>query len=214
MLYRMALSLMVVFLLLTGCAHQPVITQPLIEGQQFVDCGKPLRAVFVDNRDDSFKNEKIIVKMGFPVASANILGDLFYDMSLNSTFEKMVIRRFGSSETGYDTEFKLKAFYSSFKFNDFVGIPFLGILAVGADVEWSGVLKVDVGLLDNDNMFVLNKSYDESFTEMRPSNEKIGEASLAIIQKLFAKFANDFEGDVRRTRLPPHGARGGETASP
>ncbi len=182
--------------------HHPVITQALVESQQFADCGKSLRTVFIDDRDARFKTERIIVKMGFPVASANMLGDLSYDLPLNVVFEKMVIKRFGSSENGFTTEFKLKAFYTSFKFNDFTGVPILGILAVGADVEWSGILKVDVGLLDNENKFVLNKSYDLSFTEMRPANEKLGEGSLEIIQKLFSKFARDFESDVSRTRLP------------
>jgi hypothetical protein len=195
---------------MTGCAHQPVVTQSLIESQQFADCGKPLRTVFIDDRDARFKTEKIIVRMGFPVASANMLGDQCYDLPLNVAFEKMVIKRFGSTENGFNTEFKLKAFYASFKFNDFVGVPFLGLLAAGADVEWSGILRVDVGLMDNENMFVLNKTYDVSFTEMRPANEKLGEASLDIIQKLFSKFARDFEGDVSRTRLPSHSIKGVE----
>lgn len=137
--YRISLVLMILcFLVVTGCAHQPAVTQGLIESQQFADCGKPLRLVFVDDRDTRFKNEKVIVRMGFPVASANMLGDLFYDLPLNDAFERMVIKRFGSSEDGFNTEFKLKAFYTSFKLNDFVGVPFLGILAAGADVEWSG----------------------------------------------------------------------------
>ena len=204
MIHRMAPLLLTLcfFGVLTGCAHQPLATQALIQSQQFSDCGKPLRPVFIDDRDARFKKEKIIVKMGFPVASANIFGDLFYDLPLNVAFEKMVIKRFGNSENGFNTEFKLKAFCASFKINDFVGVPLLGILAVGTDVEWSGILKVDVGLLDNENKFVLNKSYDVSFTEMRPANENSGEASLEIIQKLFSKFAHDLEGDISRTRLP------------
>lgn len=203
MLYKMALSLPLLFLVVTGCAHNPVITQSLIDSQQFSDSGIPLRTIFVDDRDDKYKNERyIFVRAGFPVASTNILGDLMYDVPLNVAFEKMLIKRFGSNDKGFNTEFKLKAFYTSFKFNDFTGVPFLGILAMGADVEWSGMLKVDVGLLDKENKFVLNKSYDVSLTEMRPSNEKIGEESLAIIQRLFSKFAHDFERDVSRTRLP------------
>lgn len=71
------------------------------------------------------------------------------------------------------------------------------------------LLRVDVGLLDNENKFALNKTYDVSFTEMRLANEKLGEASLDIIEKLFSKFARDFEGDVSRTRLPSHSIKGG-----
>jgi len=213
MAYRFPLLLIILFfLVLTGCAHQPAVTHGLIQSQQLVDCGKPLKLVFADDRDTRFKNEKIIVRTGFPVASANMLGDLFYDLPLNAAFEKMVIRRFGSNENGFNTEFKLKAFYTSFKLNDFIGVPFLGIFAVGADVEWSGTLRVDVGLLDNENKFALNKTYDVSFTEMRPANEKLDEASLDVLQKLFSKFARDLESDVSRTRLPSRGIDGVEAA--
>ena len=200
--YTACCYLYLICLLLAGCAQKPVLTMPLIEEQEFIGFEKPFKIIVVDDRDFQFKHEKIIVKTGFPVAKANILADQLYDIPLDAVFEKMLIKRFGNNKNGLKTEFRLKVFYTSFKLNDLVGVPFLGILAVGADVEWHGVLKVDVGILDKENKYVLNKVYEESFTEMRPSNEKIGEGSLIILEKLFSKFSDDFTEDVNRTRLP------------
>ena len=156
----------------------------------------------VDERDEEFKGKGGHRLKDGPFWGGTITpGDLSYDVSLFKVFEKMFIKRFGSSSSnGYKTEIKLNAFYCSVKANDLTGVPFLGIAVVGMDNEWHGILKNEVSLLDKEDKYIFHKIYDIDIKEMRSPKNSSG-LDFDMYIKAFNKFAEEFETDINRIKF-------------
>ena len=199
---KIIFSLMITVLLffMYACANNPVKSESLVGNQRYSDCETPLSLAFYDDRDSRFKFNKLIRDNAFP-SMINSMGDSSYDTPLNAVFEKMVVKRFGDHKGGYRTELRLKSYHTSYKFHDLLTVPVVGFLAIGANVNWTGSLKVDACILNSQNKYFLNKTYDETISEARTPSEDIGDGSLAVLQKLFEKFAAEFENDIRRTEF-------------
>ena len=186
---------------LYGCSHTPVITEPLINSQAVSEKKMDLKFIFKDDRDEKFKSERSFVfERKFPAAIFSF-GDLLYDVPLNTVFENMFIRRFGTSQNGYKAELKLKAFYPTHKPHDLTFVPFVGLLTIGADVEMHGILKTEIAVLDNNDKYIFHKLYDVDVEEMKSSGDIIREAIFDMLIKAFNKFAEEFEIDINRVNF-------------
>lgn len=189
---------------LFACAHTPIATTSLINMQAVSEQPEGFSFVFKDEREERMKAEKcFVLQYKYPTWVFSC-GDLAYDLPLNVVFEQMFIRRFGNNTTGHKAEVTLKSFYHTNKPHELSGVPFIGLLTLGADVEWHGILKVEIAILDMDQKFIFHKIYDADIREMkRPagSAQSGQEDAFDMLLKAFTKVSNDLATDIGRVKL-------------
>ena len=142
----------------------------------------------------------------FPTATYSF-GDLLFDKTPYDVFKAMVVRRFGDSQSGYKTEIRLKAFYALQKPHPLSFIPFVGFLTIGADMEYHGILKVDVALLDSNDKYIFHKTYEIDIREMKGAEVVIKDAVMDMHMKSFNRFGEEFERDMGRINFDTVGQK-------
>ncbi len=194
---KVVLCLIILFII-CGCASVPISTKSLINKiPQEPSKNGNFNFTIADERDEEFKNEKIIMQSHFPSATF-LTGDKMFDVPLNKVFEEMFCKRFINNPEGTRMDIKLKAFYSTSKPHDLATIPFVGLFTIGADVECHGILKVEIAILNNESKFIFHKVYDFNLKEMRSPAE---DTKDHILVKTFNKFSDELTTDLSRVKL-------------
>jgi len=152
-----------------------------------------------DAREEKYRTEKAIATGRF---EPTILGDGMYDTPMAAVFERLLTARYGRFEKGLATECRLRTLYAAYKPDPVTAVPLLGSLAFAPDVEWSGALQVEMAPVRPDGTALFRKTYEAALTESRaPALTEAQQVadSMAIIEKLFRKFAPEFDADLART---------------
>ncbi len=200
----MLFILMLIVLGLFGCAQKPAVTEGLINMQAVSREATNFDFTFRDDREERMKTERhFVLQYKYPTWVFSS-GDLAYDLPLNVVFEKMFSRRFGNNPTGHKAEVTLKVFHNTTKPHELSGLPIIGLLTLGADVEWHGILKAEIAILDKDGKFIFHKIYETDIREMkspRGSQQSALEATFDMLNKAFTKFAEELATDIGRIRF-------------
>lgn len=198
-LLKKSLLLLTIFVLMAGCAHTPLPTDKLTGGADRPNGSvNNLHYSFIDARDERIKTEDcFVLQYMFPTWLFSC-GDKAFDTPLNKGFEKIFLARFSDSPKGLQTEIKLRNFYFTYKPHEMAGLLFVGLFFIFADVEYHGIAKIDVAILDQNNKYIFAKTYDADLREMKPYDATIYEAGLDMLNKAFAKISAEFENDAKR----------------
>jgi hypothetical protein len=152
-----------------------------------------------DSRDQKFKNERCFRYDWNGVSRSFTCGDQHYDRSIAVLFEQMMVARFGNNADGPLVELGLKSFFNTSHLNDLIAVPFVGFLAIAADVEMNASLSVDVSVLASDGKYAFRKQYDIIRHEMKAHDDKEMITNMYI--DAFNQFADEFALDFGRIRF-------------
>jgi len=196
------LLFILISIVLFSCAHTPVTTNALINKQAQTQQDSSFHFFFKDDREEIMKTEKcFVLQYKYPTWIFSC-GDLAFDMPLGVVFEKLFVRRFGNNPNGYQTEVTLKAFHYTNKPHELAGAPFIGLLTIGADIEWHGILRVEIAVLDKNQKFIFQKTYDTDIREMKkPFTQSEQDNGFDMLMKAFTKISNEVDIDINRIRL-------------
>lgn len=188
-------------LLFSGCAHTPLPTASLISSIKNSTNANNLHFTFIDSRSTQLKTEKCFVLQHIYPTWIFTCGDAAFDSPLNISFQKMFLKRFPDNPKGYQTEVKLVTFHWTHKPHELSGIPLINIFVIAADVEFHGIIKMEVAILDRNGKFIFTKIYDSDIKEMKPCDTVLYLAGLDMLNKVFEKVTDEFEKDLKRIKF-------------
>jgi hypothetical protein len=190
-------------LLFVGCAHTPLPTASLTNSVKISTNINNLHFAFVDARSEQFRTDRYLVLQSvFPIIKVSACGDAVFDTPLNVVFEKMFLKRFPDNPNGYQTEVKLAAFYFTHQPHELFAIPFINLFVMFADVEFHGIIKMEVAVLDRNGKYIFTKIYDANIKEMKPV--VLGPenpAGFDMLNKAFLKVTDELDTDLRRIKF-------------
>lgn len=187
--------IIITLLSISSCTHTPTHTDKIINTINNFGKTNNIKLYFFDDREERFRNNiGFTFSFNFP-AYVFSHGDKYFDTPLNIVFEKMMLRRFGYNIKGYKTEIKLKSFYYTWKPHELSALPFIGILVSAADVEYSGVLKAEVAILNKNDKFLFHKIYETVAIKSAPQSD---DSAFDVLYGTFQRFSEEFETDIQR----------------
>lgn len=194
-------ALICLCLLFVGCAHTPLPTASLINSVKISTNINNLHFSFIDARNEQLRTEKcFVLQLTYPTWIFTC-GDAAFDNPLNIVFENMFLKRFPNNPKGYQTEVKLVTFHWTHKPHKLSGIPLINIFVIAADVEFHGIIKIEVAVLDRNGKFIFTKIYDSDIKEMKPCNAVIYVAGFDMLKKAFLKVTDELDTDLRRIKF-------------
>jgi len=74
-------------------------------------------------------------------------------------------------------------------------------------MEYHGILKVDVALLDSNDKYIFHKTYEIDIREMKGAEVVIKDAVMDMHMKSFNRFGEEFERDMGRINFDTVGQK-------
>jgi hypothetical protein len=186
----------------TACAHEPLPIAKLTTYSAPASDINNLHFTFIDARNEQLKTEKCFVQHYIWPTWIFTCGDSAFDAPLNSAFDKMFLARFPDNPEGHKTEVKIINFHFTWKPHELTGLPFIGIFAALEDVEFHGIVKMEVAVLDKEEKFIFTKIYEADVKEMKtPGDTPVYEEGFDILRKAISKVMAEFETDTKRIKF-------------
>ena len=198
---KLFIILLPIFLFFFGCAHTPLPTASLTNKTIVSSDINNLRFTFIDSRDERLKKEKCFVQQYIYPTWIFTCGDMTFDAPLDTAFKKMFLAHFSSNPDGYHTEVKLGRFQFTWKPHELSGLPIINLFVIAADVEFHGIVKMEMAVLDKKEKYLFSKTYEADVREMKSCNNVIYEAGFDVLNKAFNKVMNEVETDMKRIKF-------------
>jgi hypothetical protein len=193
--------LIIVILFCNCCSHAPFATKSMTDNILKSTTINNLHYFFIDSRESQFKTERWFIDHTiFPTIYS--CGDAMFDTPLNDVFIKMFLSHFPGNPEGYKTEIKIRKYYFTWKPHELAAIPIINFFVIAADIEFHGILKMEVAILDKNEKFIFTKIYETDLKEMiSPSNKNVYNDGMDILRKVFLTVMDEYEIDIKRIKF-------------